>query len=83
MYIISRRVREQIKRKDGDDRGDFIDKVQGWFLQKNKFWTQITFVALASIIILQFFLTFLTGINPHIRLAIIPYFDTVAAIIRT
>jgi hypothetical protein len=72
MYIISRRVREQIKRKDGDDRGDFIDKVQGWFLQKNKFWTQITFVALASIIILQFFLTFSTGINPHIRLAIYP-----------
>ncbi len=72
MYIISRRVREQIKRKDGDDRQDFIDKVQGWFLQRNKFWTQITFVALASIIILQFFLTFLTGINPHIRLAIYP-----------
>jgi len=63
-------VREQIKRKDGDERRDFIDKVQGWFLQRNKFWTQITFVALASIIILQFFLTFLTGINPHIRLAI-------------
>ena len=72
MYIISRRVREQIKRKDGDDRGDFIDKVQGWFLQRNKFWTLITFVALASIIILQLFLTFLTGINPHIRLAIYP-----------
>jgi len=72
MYIISRRVREQIKRKDGDERRDFIDKVQGWFLQRNKFWTQITFVALASIIILQFFLTFLTGINPHIRLAIYP-----------
>ena len=72
MYIISRRVREQIKRKDGDDRGDFIDKVQGWFLQRNKFWTRITFVALASIIILQLFLTFLTGINPHIRLAIYP-----------
>ena len=72
MYIISRRVREQIKRKDGDDRADFIDKVQGWFLQRNKLWTLITFVALASIIILQLFLTFLTGINPHIRLAIYP-----------
>src|SRR6266581_9542944 len=72
MYIISRHVREQIKRKDGDDRGDFIDKVQGWFLQRNKFWTQITFVSLASLIILQFFLTFSTGINPHIRLAIYP-----------
>ncbi len=65
-------MREQIKRKDGDDRGDFIDKVQGWFLQRNKFWTLITFVALASIIILQLFLTFLTGINPQIRLAIYP-----------
>ena len=72
MYIIPRRVREQIKRKDGDDKGDFIDEVQRWFLQRNKFWTQITFVALASIIILQFFLTFSTGINPHIRLAIYP-----------
>ena len=72
MYIISRRVREQSKRKDGDDGGAFIDKVQAWFLQRNRLWTLITFVALASIIILQLFLTFLTGINPHIRLAIYP-----------
>jgi hypothetical protein len=72
MHIISRRVREQIKRKNGDDKEAFIDKVQGWFLQRNKFWTLITFVALASIIVLQFFLTFLTGIIPHIRLGIYP-----------
>jgi len=65
-------VKKQNKPKINDSRGVFIDKVQGWFLQRNKFWTQITFVALASIIILQFFLTFLTGINPHIRLAIYP-----------
>jgi hypothetical protein len=32
----------------------------------------ITFVALALIIILEVFLTFLTGINPHIRLVIYP-----------
>jgi hypothetical protein len=64
-------VREQIKRKDGV-RGDFIERVQGWFLQRSRFWTQITFVVLALIIILEVFLSFLTGINPHIRLAIYP-----------
>jgi hypothetical protein len=65
-------VRKQIKRKIIDDRGVFIDKVQGWFLQRNKFWTLITLIVLASVIILQFSFTFLTGINPHIRLAVYP-----------
>jgi hypothetical protein len=65
-------VKKQNKPKINDDRGVFIDKVQRWFLQRNKFWTAITFVVLASIIILQFSFTFLTGINPHIRLAIYP-----------
>jgi len=55
-----------------DDRGVFIDKVQKWFLKRNSFWTIITFLVLACLIILQITFTFLTGINPHIRLAIYP-----------
>jgi hypothetical protein len=65
-------VRKHNKPKINDDRGVFIDKIQRWFLQRNKFWTTITFVVLASIIIMQFSITFLAGINPHVRLAIYP-----------
>jgi hypothetical protein len=65
-------VKKGIKPKVNDDRGAFIDKAQRWFLKRNEFWTAITFVALASVIILQFLFTFLTAINPHIRLAIYP-----------
>ena len=55
-----------------EDRGVFIDNVQRWFLKRNEFWTAITFIVLACVIILQFLFTFLTAINPHIRLAIYP-----------
>jgi hypothetical protein len=65
-------VTKHIKPKINDDRGVFIDKVQGWFLKRNRFWTKITFLVLACLIILQISLTFLTGINPHIRLGIYP-----------
>lgn len=65
-------MKKQIKLKINDNRGVFIDRVQGWFLQRNKFWTRISFVALASIIILQFSFTFLTQINPHVRQGIYP-----------
>ena len=65
-------MKKQNKPKINEDRGVFIDEVQRWFLKRNKFWTAITFVVLASIIILQFSFTFLTGINPHVRLAIYP-----------
>ena len=65
-------MKKGIKPKVNDDRGAFIDKAQRWFLKRNEFWTAITFVALASVIILQFLFTFLTAINPHIRLAIYP-----------
>jgi hypothetical protein len=60
------------KQKINDDRGVLIDRIQSWFLQRNKFWTVITVVAIASITILQFSVTFLTQINPHIRQAIHP-----------
>ena len=63
---------KHIKPKINDDRGVVIDKVQGWFLKRNRFWTKITFLVLACLIILQISLTFLTGVNPHIRLAIFP-----------
>jgi len=65
-------VKKQNRPKINDDRGVFIDNVQRWFLQRNKFWTTITFVVLASIIILQFSFTFLAGSNPYVRLAIYP-----------
>jgi hypothetical protein len=65
-------VKKQNKPKINDDRGVIIDKVQRWFLQRNKFWTTITFVVLASIIILQFSFTLLAGSNPYIRLTIYP-----------
>jgi hypothetical protein len=65
-------VTKHSERKINDDRGAVIDKVQGWFLKRNRFWTKITFLVLACLIILQISLTFLTGVNPHIRLAIFP-----------
>jgi hypothetical protein len=65
-------VTNHIKRKINDDRGVFIDKVQGWFLKRDRFWTKLTFLVLACLIILQISLTFLTGIDPHIRLGIYP-----------
>ena len=65
-------MKKQNRPKINDDRGVFIDNVQRWFLQRNKFWTTITFVVLASIIILQFSFTFLAGSNPYVRLAIYP-----------
>lgn len=61
-----------IKPKINDDRGVVIDNVQGWFLKRNRFWRKITILVLACLIILQISLTFLTGINSHIRLAIYP-----------
>jgi hypothetical protein len=73
VYGYSISVREkQVKPKINYDRGVFIDKVQVWFLQRNKLWTMITFVTLASIVILQFILTFLTQINPQVRHGIYP-----------
>ncbi len=65
-------MKKQNKPKINEDRGVFIDDVQRWFLKRNTFWLIITFLVLASIIILQLSFTFLTGINPHIRLAIYP-----------
>ncbi|MDQ6862789.1 MAG: hypothetical protein M3044_03080 [Thermoproteota archaeon] len=65
-------MKKQNKPKINEDRGVFIDEVQRWFLKRNKFWLVITFLVLVSIIILQLSFTFLTGINPHIRLAIYP-----------
>ena len=55
-----------------ENRGVFIDNIQGWFSKRNMFWTAITFIALGGIIILQLSFNFLTGINPHIRLLIYP-----------
>src|SRR5215471_12459901 len=49
-----------------------IDRVQCWFLKRNQFWAVITVVAIAFIIVLQVSVTFLTGINSHIRQAIRP-----------
>ena len=65
-------MKKQNKPKINEDRGVFIDEVQRWFLKRNTFWLVITFLVLASIIILQLSFTFLTGINPHIRLTIYP-----------
>jgi hypothetical protein len=48
-------------------RGGFIDAIQGWFRQKDMFWTLITLLTLFSIVILQVLFIFLTGINAHIR----------------
>jgi hypothetical protein len=48
-------------------RGGLIDVIQGWFRQKDMFWTLISLVTLFSILILQVLFIFLTGINPHIR----------------
>jgi hypothetical protein len=58
--------------KTNENRGVFIDNIQGWFYKRNMFWTAITFIALSAIIILQLSFTFLTGINPNIRLLIYP-----------
>ncbi len=55
-----------------ENRGVFIDNIQRWFWRRNTFWTAITFIVLAAIIILQVSFTFLTGINSHIRLLIYP-----------
>ena len=65
-------VRKQRKQETSDDRGVLIDRIQSWFLQRNKFWTAITVVAIATIIILQFSITFLTEFNPKIRQAVYP-----------
>jgi hypothetical protein len=48
-------------------RGGLIDLIQGWFRQKDMFWTLISLVTFFSIVILQVLFIFLTGINPHIR----------------
>ena len=45
----------------------FIDEVQEWFYKKSKFWSLISLVTLASLIILQTFSIYLTGINSQIR----------------
>ena len=58
--------------KTNENRGIFIDNIQGWFYKRNMFWTAITFIALSAIFILQLSFTFLTGINPNIRLLIYP-----------
>src|SRR5215831_10311486 len=72
MHILYWHVTKQHKREVNDDRGVLIDRIQSWFLGRNKFWTAITVVAFASIIILQFSITFLTEFNPNIRQAIYP-----------
>ena len=72
MHILYWHVIKQHKRDVNDDRGVLIDRIQSWFLGRNKFWTAITVVAFASIIILQFSITFLTEFNPNIRQAIYP-----------
>src|SRR5215467_1556066 len=72
MYILYWHVRKQHKQEVNDDRGVLIDRIQSWFFQRNRFWTAITVVAIASIIILQFSITFLTEFNPNIRQAIYP-----------
>jgi hypothetical protein len=65
-------MKRQSRLENNENRGVFIDNIQGWFSKRNMFWTAITFIALAAIIILQLSFTFLTGINPHIRLLIYP-----------
>lgn len=45
----------------------FIDEIQEWFSKKDKFWSLISLVTLVSLIILQTFSVFLTGINSQIR----------------
>jgi len=50
-----------------NESGAFIDEIQGWFRQRDMFWTLISFVSFLSIIILQVLFIFLSGINPHIR----------------
>jgi hypothetical protein len=65
-------VTKDINQKIHDDRGAVIDKVQGWFIKRNKFWSIITVLSLACLVILQVSITFLTGVIPHIRLAMYP-----------
>jgi len=48
-------------------RGAFIDAIQDWFRQRNKFWTLISFVSLASLISLQLLLILQTETNLYIR----------------
>lgn len=50
-----------------NERGVFIDEIQGWFRQRDMFWTLISLFSLLSIVILQVLFIFLSGINPHIR----------------
>jgi hypothetical protein len=50
-----------------EKKGGFIDVIQGWFRQKDMFWTLVSIVTLFSIVILQVLVIFLTGINAHIR----------------
>lgn len=49
------------------ERGAFIDEIQGWFYQRNKFWTFISFISLSGLIGLQFLLVLQSETNPYIR----------------
>ena len=55
------------KIKKTNERAVFIDTIQEWFRRRSKFWALISLFTLASLIALQFFLTFIVGINPLIR----------------
>jgi hypothetical protein len=47
--------------------GNFAGKAHGWFQKRNKFWTLMSFVSLASLISLQAIMLLQEESNPHVR----------------
>jgi hypothetical protein len=50
----------------------FIDRIYEWFNRRSKFWVSVSLLTLASVIAMQVFIIFLTGINHQIRQEIGP-----------
>jgi hypothetical protein len=50
----------------------FIDRIYEWFGRRSKLWISVSLLTLASIITMQVFIIFLTGINHQIRQEIAP-----------
>lgn len=50
-----------------EDRWFFIEKVQGWFQQKNQFWLVIGILALTTVLVLQYIFNFASQTNPSVR----------------
>src|SRR5712692_2944186 len=50
-----------------DPRWKFIDDIQNWFEEKNKFWLVINILTFSSVLVLQVVLNFASSVNPTVR----------------